>query len=59
MLGYDYRIDGNFLVRVKCEDCGEMFDKHALSNACAPDAHKCDACIYVRDSMAEDEEAGK
>lgn len=31
-LGYEYRPNGNFLVRLKCSLCGEGYDAHALSN---------------------------
>lgn len=30
-LGYDWRPDGNFLIRVNCVDCEKEFDEHALA----------------------------
>lgn len=31
-LGYDWRPDGNFLVRIECVDCERQFDCHAMAN---------------------------
>jgi ribosomal protein S27E len=31
-LGYKYRLDGHFLVRMWCELCNKTYDVYALSN---------------------------
>lgn len=46
---YQYRSDGNFMIRCGCESCGERFDAHALSNAYG--GTFCDACKQVKDWM--------
>jgi len=56
-LGYEYRRDGNFLIRKTCTHCGEEFDLHAMSNAMTPQSiyGLCDACEAVRKmELAED-----
>jgi hypothetical protein len=50
-LGYEFRSDGNFLVRCTCEDCGEVFDVHAMSNK--PQRELCPACLHVAIWMIE------
>lgn len=49
-LGYDYRQDGNFLIRQTCLHCREAFDVHALQNANTMQVAMglCDACEAVR-----------
>jgi hypothetical protein len=32
-LGYEYRMDGHFLVRLKCSLCGKNYDVIALSSS--------------------------
>jgi hypothetical protein len=44
-LGYDWRPDGLFLVRIQCPSCEEFYDVVALANAKAD--HRCEACQQV------------
>jgi hypothetical protein len=49
-LGYDFRYDGNFLIRKTCRHCGEGFDVHALANAATEQSMYglCNACEALR-----------
>lgn len=48
--GYDFRPDGNYLIRKTCRHCGELFGVHALSNAMSEQSiyGLCDACEALR-----------
>jgi hypothetical protein len=51
-LGYSYRADGNFLVRLICQACKEPFDAHAMANA--DPLGRCPACIQVDEWAAQE-----
>lgn len=54
-LGYSFRPDGNFLVSITCEQCGERFDVHAMANAYRYPGMVvlCEACQQVEKWIAE------
>jgi len=60
-LGYNYHMDGNFLIRKTCVHCGEGYDVHAMSQTQPVDL--CDACSFVANEErkaagSEDTEGG-
>lgn len=55
-LKYEYRADGNFLVRRNCWHCGKEWDAYALSNC----RYYCPACTQVFEwEIAPAPDAGK
>lgn len=50
-LGYEYRPDGNYLIRKTCSTCGEAFDSHAMANV----VYVCPACEQVDEWMKSGE----
>jgi hypothetical protein len=46
-LAYEYRPDGNFLIRKTCNHCGEAYNVHAMSNAYSDQnrLQLCSACL--------------
>jgi len=51
-LGYQFRADGNFLVRCICKSCDEPFDAHALSNS--DPLGRCHACRSVDEMISQE-----
>ena len=54
-LGYEYRPDGNFLVKVSCLSCEKEFDCHAMADCTVLDNQLCEDCLaqYKNDREVE------
>ena len=46
-LGYDTRMDGNYLIRKKCPHCSLEYDVHAMQNSDAVYGDYCAACVAL------------
>lgn len=47
-VSHDFRIDGNYLIRMVCDDCKELFSVHAMSPVRFDGTHGlCPACEQV------------
>jgi hypothetical protein len=54
-LGYEYRHDGNFLIKRECVQCKEEYTVHAMQNSNPSYPGWCSACIQVRQWERESE----